>query len=328
MDPDRMVSLIVSLSVAGLVFSLWCIGVFLWVGRYLLKLKTVQKRLKISPDDSERAETLRLWRDMQYKHDAEHFVAARGPSLSERLNRWVDDAGWKAPFRMVAMTVFCAIVAVFIIVYGLSGGLWLSVASSAVVFYIFLQYANSRIMKRASLFERQLVDGLGVAARALRAGHPLVSAFQLISEEIGEPLGTLFGNIYRQQAFGSDLKESIKNAGKRVRNTEFKLFATSISVQLHSGGNLADLMDSLSSVIRDRMRLNKRIRVLTAQTQMSKTILIVMPILLFIMLNVLNPEYMRPLYETTEGNIMMVFMIFSILVGSWIMNRMIRRNLY
>lgn len=325
MEPDRMMNLVVSLSVFGLAFSIWCIGVFLWVGRYLLKLKAVQKRLKIAPDADERAETLRLWRDMQYKHEAEHFEMEKKPSTKERLGIWVESAGWKVPFRMVAITVFCIVVFVFVIVYGLSGGAWLSGATSAVVFYLFLQYADNRILKRANLFERQLVDGLGVAARALRAGHPLVGAFQLISEEIGEPLGSLFGNIYHQQAFGSDLRESIRLAAKRVRNTEFKLFATSISVQLHSGGNLADLMDSLSSVIRDRMRLNKRIRVLTAQTQMSKTILIIMPVVLFILLNAVNPKYMEPLYTTPEGNVMMVFMIFSILIGSWIMNRMIRR---
>ena len=92
-------------------------------------------------------------------------------------------------------------------------------------------------------------------------------------------------------------------------------------------GNLADLMDSLSSVIRDRMRLNKRIRVLTAQTQMSKSILIIMPILSFIVLNILNPGYMEPLYTTPEGNALMVVMIVSILTGSWIMNKMIRKHL-
>lgn len=327
MNQDNLVNLIVSLSVFFLAFSVWCIGVFLWVGRYLLKLKAVQKRLRIAPDASERSEALRLWRDMQYKHDAEHFDIHQKPPLRDRLNRWVEEAGWNAPFRVVAMTVFCVLVVTFLIAYGLSNGLWLSGACTAVVFYLFLQYAENRTLKRASLFERQLVDGLGVASRALRAGHPLVGAFQLISEEIGQPLGGLFGNIYHQQAFGSDLRESIQNTAKRVRNTEFKLFATSIAVQLHSGGNLADLMDSLSTVIRDRMRLNKRIRVLTAQTQMSKTILIIMPIVLFILLNILNREYMEPLYTTPEGNVMIIVMIASILIGSWVMNRMIRRQL-
>ena len=179
-------------------------------------------------------------------------------------------------------------------------------------------------MKRANLFERQLVDALGVAARALRAGHPLVGAFQLISEEIGEPLGKIFGQIYQEQAFGSDLKESIRNAAKANRNTEFKLFATAIAVQLHSGGNLADLMDSLASVVRARIRLNKRIRVLTAQTQVSKAILIAMPFIMFVLLNIINREYMDPLYSTREGNYMLIAMFVNILLGSWMMNKMIR----
>jgi tight adherence protein B len=187
-----------------------------------------------------------------------------------------------------------------------------------------MQYTQNLIMKRANLFERQLVDALGVAARALRAGHPLVGAFQLISEEIGEPLGKVFSQIYHQQAFGSDLRESIRGAAKANRNNEFKLFATAVTVQLQSGGNLADLMDSLSSVVRARIRLNKRIRVLTAQTQFSKAILVAMPFIMFILLNLMNREYMEPLYTTREGNLMLLIMFVNILIGSWMMSKMIK----
>jgi len=325
MNTERLIDLTMPVAVFGLAFSLWCIGVFIWVSRYLVRLRAEQKRLKIGPD-LDKSQMLQLWRDLQFK-EAAHRTGRKKLPLSVRLDQWAENAGFKAPFRIVASLVACLVLFVFMIVYGLSGGLWLSIASAGVFFYLFLQYAQGRTVKQAGLFERQLVDGLGVASRALRAGHPLVGAFQLISEEIGDPLGRLFGTIYHQQAFGGDLRESIQSAAVHVRNTEFKLFATSISVQLHSGGNLADLMDSLSSVIRDRMRLNKRIRVLTAQTQMSKSILIIMPILSFIVLNILNPGYMEPLYTTPEGNALMVVMIVSILTGSWIMNIMIRKHL-
>ena len=166
--------------------------------------------------------------------------------------------------------VACLVLFVFMIVYGLSA---VSGSASPRRAYSFTvpPVCQDAPSSRPASSNGSLVDGLGVASRALRAGHPLVGAFQLISEEIGDPLGRLFGTIYHQQAFGGDLRESIQSAAVHVRNTEFKLFATSISVQLHSGGNLADLMDSLSSVIRDRMRLNKRIRVLTPRPQMSKS---------------------------------------------------------
>jgi tight adherence protein B len=323
MDMEILINRIITFAIFGLALSLWCIGVFLWLGRYLLKLKAIQKRLGISPEDSQDSEVLRLWRDVQVQREAEYFDLDYTPSLRERFDQWIEDAGWSGSFRSVVTGVVCLILVSFMIAYSLTQNPWVAVCAAFAAFYIFLQYGQHLIIKRANLFERQLVDALGVAARALRAGHPLVGAFQLISEEIGEPLGKIFRLIYQQQAFGNDLKESIRHAARCNRNTEFKLFATAVSVQLQSGGNLADLMDSLASVVRARIRLNKRIRVLTAQTQFSKAVLISMPIIMFILLNIMNREYMQPLY-TSVGKIILLVVFVNILLGSWLMNKMIK----
>ena len=326
MDIETIINQIIKYSVFGLVFSLWCIGVFLWLGRYLVKLKAIQKRLGISPESSKDSEVLRLWRDIQTKRETEQFDLDDKVSIRERIDQWIEDVGWSAPLRTVILGVLCLVFLSFIVAYGLTKNPWVGICAVLASVYIFMQYTQSLIMKRANLFERQLVDALGVAARALRAGHPLVGAFQLISEEIGDPLGKIFGQIYHQQAFGSDLRESIRNAAKSNRNTEFKLFATAVSVQLQSGGNLADLMDSLASVVRARIRLNKRIRVLTAQTQFSKAILVAMPFIMFALLNIMNREYMDPLYTTPEGRMMLIVAFVSILLGSWMMTKMIKIN--
>ena len=112
---------------------------------------------------------------------------------------------------------------VFLLAYSIGGNVWLGISAVVAGLYIFMQYTQNRILKRMNLFERQLVDALGLAARALRAGHPLVGAFQLISEEIGDPIGGIFGTIYQQQAFGSDLKQSIRDAAKD--NTKYRVQA-------------------------------------------------------------------------------------------------------
>jgi tight adherence protein B len=311
-----------SIALFGLVVSVWCIGVFLWLGRYLFKLQGVRRRLGLVTEASGDSETLRLWRDMQIEQAPQQPVEKEKFTLAQRINHWVSDAGWKVPFRTVVLGVLVAAIFAFIIIYNLIGGVWLGACGAIATIYIFLQYAQNRIMKRANLFERQLVDALGIAGRALRAGHPLVGAFQLIAEEISEPMGGIFRQIVQEQAFGSDLKGSLLKVAKETRNTEFKLFSTAVTVQVQSGGNLADLMDSLSSVIRSRIWLNKRIRVLTAQTQFSKMVLISMPILMFFLLNAMNPEYMEPLYTTAKGNMLMVLMIVNIMLGSWMMNKL------
>ncbi|MHC4772486.1 MAG: type II secretion system F family protein [Planctomycetota bacterium] len=311
-----------SIALFGLVVSVWCIGVFLWLGRYLFKLEGVRRRLGLTSKASPDSETLRLWRDMQIEQAPQQPVEKEKFTLAQRINHWVSDAGWKVPFRTVVLGVLAAAIFAFIIIYNLIGGVWLGACGAIATIYIFLQYAQNRIMKRANLFERQLVDALGIAGRALRAGHPLVGAFQLIAEEISEPMGGIFRQIVQEQAFGSDLKGSLLKVAEETRNTEFKLFSTAVTVQVQSGGNLADLMDSLSSVIRSRIWLNKRIRVLTAQTQFSKMVLISMPILLFFLLNGMNPEYMEPLYTTAKGNMLMVLMFVNIMLGSWMMNKL------
>ena len=190
------------------------------------------------------------------------------------------------------------------------------------ILIMFWACTKHRITKREELFERQLVDALGIAGRALRAGHPLIGAFQLVSEEIGEPLGNVFLRICQQQALGLDLKDSIRQVAKSTRNSELKLFATAVAIQFQSGGNLADLMDSLASVIRARMKLNRRVRVITAQTQFSKRILIAMPIIMFFVLNIINRAYVEIFYHTKEGNWMLVSVVLSVLLGAWVMNRL------
>jgi tight adherence protein B len=318
---NSTINLIVSVTVFGLVLSVWCIGVFLWLGRYLMKIEGIRRRLGLTSEVDEDPETLRLWRDLQMQREPQK-ISVDKIGIKKRFKFWVDDAGWKVPFRVVVLIVCCLSFLAFIFAYTVFNGIWLGICGAFAVFFAFMQYTQRRTMQRINLFERQLLDAMGVAARSLRAGHPLVGAFQLIAEEIREPVGVIFRNIHHQQAFGSDLREALKNAAKETRNTEFKLFSTAVTVQMQSGGNLADLMDTLSSVIRARIWLNKRIRVLTAEVQFSKMILIAMPILLFFALNAIDPEYMKPLFTTSIGKLLMLIMFINLILGSWLMNKL------
>src|SRR5688500_14227040 len=184
----------------------------------------------------------------------------------------------------------------------LTKSIWISVAVALVVLQVFWIVVTQRIASRASLFERQLVDSLELAARSLRAGHPLTGAFRLISEEIGAPVGRIFAEVCQHQGMGASLDRAMRAAAPATPSDDFKLFATSIVIQLQSGGNLAEMMERLAYVMRERMRLARRVRVLTAQTQFSKRILLALPFIIFVILNMLNPKYMQPLYSTSTGH--------------------------
>ncbi|MHC4131240.1 MAG: type II secretion system F family protein [Planctomycetota bacterium] len=321
MTSIELLNIIIIITVFGLVFSIWCICVFLWLGKYLIRLKAIQERLGIIRKESGETKTLRLWREVQEESGTTAFKEDN-LSLKEKLEAFRKDVGWNAPVSVVFLGVFGVVILAFLIAFVLTEGWLIGLAASLGVIIAFTSYTNRRLRKREEIFERQLLDALGIASRALRAGHPLVGAFQLVSEEISDPLGGLFYRICKEQELGVDLKDSIYKAARLSRNSEMKLLATAVVIQFQSGGNFADLMDSLSSVIRSRVRLNRRIRVITAQTQFSKKVLIGLPIFLFFVLNIMNPDYMQPLYSTETGRYLMGITAISILIGSWFMNKM------
>lgn len=320
MNQQQLINVIAMMAVFGLVFSVWCICIFLWFGKYISRLQSVQKRLGIVKKESEESHTLRLWRETQ-QHAA---TASTGQKLTlgEQLERLRRSAGWPMPAQTVILGVVAAAFVGLAGVYLWTGRITWAVGTGVGVVVLFWSYTKYRITQNAALLERQLVDGLGIAARALRAGHPLLGAFQLISEEIDEPLKDVFLRICQEQMLGLDLKDSIQKVARGSYNPELKFFATAVSIQLQSGGNLAELMDSLASVIRARIKLTKRVRVMTAQTQFSKRVLIALPVIMFFLLDFMNPQYLAPLYTTTPGKIMLVITASSVLFGAWVMNRM------
>jgi tight adherence protein B len=320
MNTQELLNTILMTAVFVLVFSTWSICVVLWLIQYVRRQRQMRKRLGIDDADTQRAQALQLWREeYMAKSEAEPI---EDKSLRSRLEKLRVDAGWRAPAPIVLLGVLSMAALVVVVAVTLDAGVWIGLAGAAVVMTIFWVITERRIASRVALFERQFVDSLGIAARALRAGHPLVGAFQLISQEVDDPLGGVFGDICQEQALGLDLKDSIQRVAATHHNVDLKLFATAVSIQMDSGGNLAELMDTLAAVMRSRTQLHRRVRVLTAQTQMSKRILIALPILLFILLNMLAPVYMQTFYQTWAGRYMLAGMVASVLLGAWLMGRL------
>jgi len=319
MSPEKALNIFVLVIVFILVFSVWCLCVFAWLGQYQSRLKNIQKRLGLVTKDTEEAKILRLWSDTRHADD--RTKAPKKSAFQERFIKIANDAGWSTSLQVVALGVGGFAVLSLVVTYILSQSIVLGLGMAMAVVVVFWVNTKRRISKLATLFERQFIDALGIAARSLRAGHPLVGAFQLISSEIPEPLGKVFYNICQEQSLGLDMKDSLRKVAGSTANTELKLFATAVAIQLQSGGNLADLMDSLASVIQARIRLNMRVRILTAQTVLSTRILITLPILLFFALNILNPKYMDPFYNTTLGQYMLFAAIILALAGYLVMKR-------
>ncbi|MCL5282307.1 MAG: type II secretion system F family protein, partial [Planctomycetes bacterium] len=309
-------------SIFVLLLSGWTICVLLWMVQYARRRQRIKRRLGFEMDEETRkAETMQLWREEVQARRA-GAVKQKKETLGERLERLRADAGWKRPAPVVLSSVGTLAALTCLLAILADYGWMIGVLAAVGILVVFRILTAQRINHRINLFDRQLVESLGIAARALRAGHPLVGAFQAISEEIGEPVGTLFGEICQEQALGLDLRDSIRRVADTTRNTDLKLFATAVNIQMTSGGNLADVMDSLSAVMRQRMRLNRKIRVLTASTKLNRNTLLAVPVLLFAALNVIAPEFVSVMYTTTLGRILLLATVAGMLFGAWVMAKL------
>ncbi len=320
MHNQEILNTVLMAAVFVLVFSAWSICVVLWIVQYLKQQGQLRQRLGVGGFAVHKSQALQLWR-AEYETRRRTERSPR-ESLSARLGRLRADAGWKASAPAVLLSVLLVTALSFVAVYALGYGAWLAVGVAGAVLVIFYVATKKRIAAHVALFERQFVDSLGIAARALRAGHPLVGAFQLVGQEVGDPLAKLFGEICQEQALGLDLEGSIRRVAEASHHADLKLFATAVSIQLSSGGNLAELMDTLATVMRSRIRLHRRVRVLTAQTTMSTRILIILPIVLFTILNIIAPEYMQLFYTTWSGRYLLTGTVLSVLFGMWLMSKL------
>jgi tight adherence protein B len=313
--------LIIAVSVFGLVFTLWLICFFIWYLRRSVRTHKIEERLGLLDPEMGQEKILRLWHDR-----GESTVAVPGsqrrPSLLERLDQLRRDAGWELPAPMILLSLLGTVVVAGVFLFTLTQSLLPGVGTAAGILMLFWLYLRRSINRREALFERQFVDALELAARSLRAGHPLVGALQLISEEVTPPVSTVFREICQQQSLGVSLEEALQSVASKSSSDDFKLFATAVIIQLRTGGNLADMMDRLAAVIRERLRLNRRVRVLTAQTQFSKRVLLALPFVIFVVLNAINPDYMLPLYTTPMGRLLLGCAALGLLCGAWTMNRL------
>ncbi|PWE31982.1 pilus assembly protein TadB [Maritimibacter sp. 55A14] len=159
-------------------------------------------------------------------------------------------------------------------------------------------WVNNKAKKRMALFEEQLPDAVELMVRSLRVGHPFTSALNIVAEEVPDPLGTEFGLIADEAAYGGSISESLKALAERVDMQDVRFLAVAVTIQQQSGGNLAEILDGLSKVIRSRFRLFRRVRAITAEAKWSGWFLSAFPIGALVMLNIIEPHYFDEVKET------------------------------
>jgi len=159
-------------------------------------------------------------------------------------------------------------------------------------------WVNSKAKKRLAMIEEQLPDAVDLMVRSLRVGHPFVSAINTVSKEVADPLGSELGIIADEAAYGRDVSEAIGAMAERLDMQDLRFLAVAVGIQQKSGGNLAEILNGLSKVIRARFKLFRRVKAITAEAKWSGMFLSAFPLLALIGINVMQPDYYSDVMET------------------------------
>ncbi|APX89376.1 pilus assembly protein TadB [Brevirhabdus pacifica] len=271
-------------------------GIYLTVfGKSISLNNRLNRRLELMDKGSAREEVLEQLR----KEMSQHIRAKRIPLYSiiatkaQKAN--IAFTPQQILMIMAGLTLFCF----FALTFGTEASPTVRFAASPVMgiggVYMWI---NNKAKKRLSMIEEQLPDAIELMVRSLRVGHPFSNAIAAVAKEVPDPLGSEFGVIADEAAYGRDVTESLKSLAERMDMQDLRFLAVAVSIQAQSGGNLAEILAGLAKVIRARFRLFRRVKAITAEAKWSGMFLSGFPILALLMINVIMPDYYDDVKET------------------------------
>ncbi len=177
--------------------------------------------------------------------------------------------------------------------------------------------------KRLAKFGKQMPEALELLGRSLRAGHSLNAGFGLVASEMEAPLATEFGRAFEEQNFGIPLDEAIEDMAGRVPNMDLRFFATAVVLQRQTGGDLAEILDKIGHLIRERLMILGQIQALTGEGRMSGAVLLALPPVLFLVMLKLNYEYVMMLFTDEIGRYMLCAALVTQIIGALVIKKII-----
>jgi len=196
-----------------------------------------------------------------------------------------------------------------------------SIALGVVLPYIVI---TRRAAKRVALFEAQFPTALDIFVRGLRSGHPVQSALMLLVGECPEPIRSEFSTILVEMNYGYDLRRALANLSERIETPDVNMFVVSVSIQSETGGNLADILDGLSRVIRERASMVLKVRALSSEGKMTATMLSVLPVATFCFVFATQPRFYLDVVDDSWFLPGVAAMLTIYTCGVTLMNKMIK----
>lgn len=245
----------------------------------------------------------------------------------ERLGRIIEQSGRTIlAHRLVGLAILLAVAAFAVALFFVRTpaiALLAALMGGALPFVVILRERRLRLER----FEEQLPDAMDIMKRALRAGHPFNACLKLVAEEMQPPIAREFELTFADVNYGNDLRQALLGMLVRVPSSNLLAVVTAVLIQKETGGNLAEIFDRISQVIRGRFRFGRRVRTLSAEGRLSGWILVLVPIILFAFLWLFIPDYLPPLLREPLGQKMIVVALVLLVIGIFWMRKIIRIDL-
>lgn len=320
--PAGLIALTVFLIVGVAVFAaMWV------VDQRNARARLIKERLTNEKKAPELAaeEELALLRDEQLSRIPAIDALLRRSNRAAELQKTLSQAGM-GDMRAGNFLGLSAIagVALTILTYIFSNRVDVAWVALIIGFVLPYSYVSIKKNKRFEKFEELFPEAIDTLARAVRAGHAFTTALEMITNEVAEPIAGEFRQLYEEQKFGMPVRDALMNLTERVPLVDVKFFVTAVMLQRETGGNLAEILDNLSYVIRERFKIQRQVRVYTAQGRLTMALLMGMPPIIVAVMLVLNPSFIHPLFSDPIGHTLLVAGITLQTVGYFVIRKIIR----
>jgi tight adherence protein B len=283
------------------------------------RLATVEKAVARQP-----SEELALLRDEMLSQIPALDNLLRRSSRISSLQTMLSQANLKMRAGNILILCVASGAAAGLVVLLFSGFpqfVWLGVILGALMPY---SYASYRRTKRFQQFEELFPQAIDTLARAVRAGHAFTTALELIANELAEPVASEFRKLFEEQKFGLPVRDALINLTERIPLVDVKFFVTAVMLQRETGGNLAEILDNLSYVIRERFKIMRQVRVYTAQGRLTMMLLMGLPPIIVVTMLIMNPTFIHPLFADPLGHTLVVAGITLQTIGYFVIRKIIQ----
>jgi len=294
------------------------------------RARLIRQRVTSAQSPGASSEAMALLRDEMLSRIPAFDMLLRRSERVSRLQSLLDQAGLSMRagnvliYSVISMLAFGALGYLLTDTFPFHQNLMFTAAAGALGAIVPYSYASRQRNRRFQKFEEEFPEAIDTLARAVRAGHAFTMAVEILCNELAEPVSTEFRKLYEEQKYGMPVRDALLNLAQRMPLMDVKFFVTAVMLQRETGGNLAEILDNLSYVIRERFKIQRQVRVYTAQGRLTMALLMGMPPIIVALMLMLNPAFIHPLFADPIGHILLVAGITLQTVGYFVIRKIIR----